>query len=405
MGHPDLWIHTKFHSCAQAGANLERYHWPVSKLEHNRKRPLLRRAHLVNTTVIGIASAGIAGGDSVDIPIRGLKINAGSPRSPNPEARDLYLKGRYYWNKRTPADLNKAVDYFTQAIVHDPAYAEAYVGLADSYSLLREYSVMPPSEAYPRALAAAKKAVELDEHSSDAHASVAFVSFYGMWDVKTAEVEFKRAIQLNPNNAVAHHWYATYLMSIHRMPESIAEIERARTLDPSSRSIMADKGGILFVAERNDEAVALLKQMEANEPDFVSPHRYLKYAYLIQRDYPNYLSEFRTEAQLLHDETSLALALAAEKGFDHGGGKVMLESLRQQEKKLYNQGRFSPFSLAETCAQLGDKKAALKYLQAAFDQHAEGVAQIEGDPFFYSLREEPGYRELTARIGLPQPSP
>ena len=247
-------------------------------------------------------------------------IDASSPHSPNPEARDLYLKGRYYWNKRTPDDLNKAVDSFTQAIVHDPAYAEAYVGLADSYSLLREYSVMPPSEAYPRALAAAKKAVELDEHSSDAHASVAFVSFYGMWDVKTAEVEFKRAIELNPNNAVAHHWYATYLMSIHRMPESIAEIERARTLDPSSRSIMADKGGILFVAERNDDAIALLKQMEANEPDFVSPHRYLKYAYLIQRDYPNYLTEFRTEAQLLHDETSLALAEAAEKGFDHGGG-------------------------------------------------------------------------------------
>src|ERR1700690_4450127 len=136
----------------------------------------------------------------------------------NREAEEFYLKGRFYWSKRTPDSLNKAVDSFTQAIVHDPNYAQAYVGLADSYNLLREYTLMPPSEAFPRALAAAKKAVELDPLSSEAHASVAFVSFYGMWDARTAEVEFQRAIELNPNNAVAHHWYATYLVSIHRVP-------------------------------------------------------------------------------------------------------------------------------------------------------------------------------------------
>lgn len=337
-------------------------------------------------------------------PATSSAVSPASPRDPNPEARDLYLKGRYYWNKRTPEDLNKAVDYFTQAIVHDPGYAEAYVGLADCYNLLREYTVMPPSEAFPRALAAAKKAVELDDHSSEAHASVAFVSFYGMWDARTAEAEFRRALELNPNNAVAHHWYATYLMSIHRMPESFAEIERARTLDPSSRSILADKGGILFVAGREDEAIALLKQMEANEPDFVSPHRYLKYAYLGKRDYPNYLMEFRKEAGLLHDETSLALVTAAETGFANGDGKGMLESLRLQQKKLYDQGRFSPFLLAETCALLGNKKEALQYLQAAYDQHADGVAQIEGDHFFNGLHDEPVYRDLATRIGLPLPS-
>ena len=337
-------------------------------------------------------------------PATASAVRSASARVPNPEARDLYLKGRYYWNKRTPGDLNKAVDYFTQAIVHDPSYAEAYVGLADSYNLLREYTAMPPSEAFPRALAAAKKAVELDDHSSEAHASVAFVSFYGMWDAMTAEAEFQRAIELNPNNAVAHHWYATYLVSIHRVPESLAEIERARALDPSSRSILADKGGILFVAGRNDEAIALLKQMEANEPDFVSPHRYLKYAYLGKQDYPNYLIEFRKEASLLHDETSMGLITAAETGFANGGGKGMLESLRLQQKKLYDHGQFSPFLLAETCALLGNKKETLQYLQAAYEQHADGVAQIEGDPFFNSLHDEPGYRSLASRIGLPQPS-
>jgi DNA-binding winged helix-turn-helix (wHTH) protein/tetratricopeptide (TPR) repeat protein len=332
-------------------------------------------------------------------------VNPAPPRSPNPEARDLYLKGRYYWNKRTPEDLNKAVDYFTQAIVHDPGYADAFVGLADSYNLLREYSVMPPSEAFPRALAAAKKAVELDDKSSDAHASVAFVSFFGMWDVKTAEIEFRRALELNPNNAVAHHWYATYLVSLHRLPESLAEIERARALDPSSRSILADKGGILFVAGKDDEAIALLKQMEATEPDFVSPHRYLRYTYLRKKDYPDYLLEFKKEADLLHDGTSLALVHAAEAGYARGSGTTMLESLRQQEKTLYAQGRFSSFLLAETCALLDDKKEALQYLQAAYDQHADGVAQIEGDPFFNNLHNEPAYRELATRIGLPLPPP
>ena len=129
----------------------------------------------------------------------------------NREAEEFYLKGRYYWEKRTPDSLNKAVDSFTQAIVHDPSYAPAYVGLADCYNLLREYTVMPASEAYPRALAAAKKAVELDDRSSEAHASFAFASFFGMWDAATADREFRRALELNPSNAIAHHWYATYL--------------------------------------------------------------------------------------------------------------------------------------------------------------------------------------------------
>ena len=123
----------------------------------------------------------------------------------NPEARDFYLKGRYEWDKRTPESLNQAVDYFTQAIVHDPNYAQAYVGLADCYNLLREYSAMPPEEAYPRALAAAKKAVELDDSSADAHTSLAFATFYGSFDAAGAEREFRRALALNPSDARAHH--------------------------------------------------------------------------------------------------------------------------------------------------------------------------------------------------------
>src|ERR1019366_4026317 len=143
----------------------------------------------------------------------------------DPEAQDLYLKGRYYWDKRTPDDLNKAVDFFTQASIRDPNYAQAYVGLADCYNLLREYAAMTPEEAYPRALAAAKTAVELDDSSAEAHNSLAFVTFYWNWDVAGAEREFRRALELNPTYVVAHHWYATFLMTIGRLPEALEQID------------------------------------------------------------------------------------------------------------------------------------------------------------------------------------
>ena len=181
--------------------------------------------------------------------------------TPNPEAQELYLKGEYHWTKRTPKDLNQAVDYFTQAIVKDPSYAEAYAGLADSYNLLREFSVMPAEEAYPRALSAAQKAVELDETSPGAHTSLAFSSFYWNWDPRTAEREYKRALELDPNFVQGHHWYATFLLTSARYSEALDQIEQARKIDPSSTTIQADKGWILFNAGRRNEAIALLKQL------------------------------------------------------------------------------------------------------------------------------------------------
>jgi DNA-binding winged helix-turn-helix (wHTH) protein/tetratricopeptide (TPR) repeat protein len=319
----------------------------------------------------------------------------------NREAEEFYLKGRYYWEKRTPDSLNKAVDSFTQAIVHDPNYAPAYVGLADCYNLLREYTVMPSSEAYPRALAAAKKAVELDGQSSEAHASLAFVSFNGMWDVPTAEREFRRALDLNPDNSAAHHWYATYLMCLRRYRESLAEIERAQALDPASKSVLADKGFLLFHAGRQQEAIALLQQMEENEPDFISPHRYLKELYLLSADYPHYLAEAKSEAMLMHDGSALRVAEATEKGFASGGGKGLLEALSIQQQELYDQGLFSPYYLAETYSILGRNQKALRYLKIAYDQHADGVTDMASTHAFDNLHREPAFRRVLSEVGLP----
>src|SRR5579863_9490422 len=312
----------------------------------------------------------------------------------NREAEDYYLKGRFYWNKRTPESLNLAVDSFTQAIVHDPNYSDAYVGLADCYNLLREYTMMPANEAYPRALAAAKKAVELDDRSSAAHASLAFVSFYGMWDAGTADEEFRRALDLDPNNANAHHWYATYLGAVRRFDEALNQIDRAQSLDPHSASILADKGMRLWRAGRREEALRLLRQLEQADPDFVSPHRYLRFASLEMGDYPSYLSEMKREALLLHNSSLSAIDDAAEKGFAAHGPRGMLEGQLEQEKRAYSQGKLSPFFLAETDSRLGNTEDALKYLEACYDRHADETVNIAADPAFNNLHPVPAFQQF-----------
>jgi DNA-binding winged helix-turn-helix (wHTH) protein/Tfp pilus assembly protein PilF len=290
----------------------------------------------------------------------------------NRDAEDYYLKGRFYWNKRTPESLNQAVDSFIQAIVHDPNYSDAYVGLADCYNLLREYSIMPASEAYPRALAAAKKAVELDDHSSQAHASLAFVSFYGMWDAGTADEEFRRAIDLDPQNAQAHHWYATFLHTLGRHQEALIQIELAQKLDPNSASILADKGTLLWNAGHHEDGLRLLRQLEAADPNSISPHRYLRFAYFQTGDNSAYLAELKKEALLLHDA-----ALS------------------------YAQGKFSPFYIAETYSRLGDKEEAIKFLEASYDRHTDEAISMAINPIFNNLHSSPAFQQLVAKVGLP----
>jgi DNA-binding winged helix-turn-helix (wHTH) protein/Tfp pilus assembly protein PilF len=319
----------------------------------------------------------------------------------NREAEDYYLKGRFYWNKRTPESLNQAVDSFTQAIVHDPNYSDAYVGLADCYNLLREYTLMPATEAYPRALAAAKKAVELDDHSSEAHASLAFVSFYGMWDAATADKEFRRAIELDPNNANALHWYATYLHALGRFDESVKQIDRAQALDPNSASILADKGLLLWHAGGREEALQLLRQLEQSDPNAVSPPRYLKFVYLENGEYPAYLLEMKKEAVLLHDASLSAIEEAGEKGFAARGERGMFEGLIEQQQKAYAEGKLSPFFLAETYSREGNTQEALKYLQACYDRHAEEILNIAVDGTMKNLHPIPAFQQILAKVGLP----
>jgi tetratricopeptide (TPR) repeat protein len=334
-------------------------------------------------------------------PARG-STSSGKTGPANPEALDLYLKGRYEWSKRSPESLNKAVDYFTQSIVRDPNYAPAYAGLADTYNLLREYTSMPSSEAYPRAIAAAKKAVELDDTLSDAHRSLAFATFYWNWDFRGGEREFKRAIELDPHDAVAHHWYGTALEALGRFPESLAELERARQLDPASASIVADTGLILFDSGKPDESAALLSQIESADPTFLSPHSYLARIALARGNYPAYLTESKRAAELRHDTVGMEIAGAAKRGYDSSGEKGLLESIYRVQKKYYDQKLLPGITLAETCAKLGRENEVLGYLRQDFERHDPAILGLLVDPFFTALRGDPAFRQLVVQIGLPQ---
>jgi tetratricopeptide (TPR) repeat protein len=322
-----------------------------------------------------------------------------APHPPNAEAQELYLKGEYHWTKRTPEDLNKAVDYFTQSIVKDPSYAQAYVGLANCYNLLREFSVMPPDEAYPRALAAAQKAVELDDTSPGAHTSLAFATYYWNWDPVTAEREYKRALELDPNFVQGHHWYATFLLISARFPEALEQIEQARKLDPSSTTIQADKGRILYDAGRKSEAFALLKQLESTDPVLATTHAYLASIYFDRKDYANFFAESKQAARLRHDEAALAVANAAERGFTDGGLSGMREGMLPVQKQMFDRDLGSAYDLATTCALLGKKEEALQYLQAAYEKRETGLLYLNRNPDFNILHDDLVYKEITGRVG------
>jgi tetratricopeptide (TPR) repeat protein len=326
------------------------------------------------------------------------------PKAAQSPAAELYLKGRYYWNKRTPEDLQKAVDYFTQSIVADPGYAKAFVGLADCYGLLREFAAMPDSEAWPRALAAARKAVELDDSLAEAHSSLGFDLFYGSLDFKGGEREFKRAVELNPNYAEAHQWYATALMSVGRLPEASDEMDRARELQPASRSILSDQGLLLFYQGKREQAIEQLRQIETAEPSFRSAHIYLSYIYFVARDCSNYLSESRKAAESSQDAAELSVVTEAEKGFAAGGWQGMLERQLRAQTKFVKEGRYPAFRAAEISAILGRKRDALDYLDASYKKRELYMVTLAIAPALVSLHKEPAYRHLLAQLGLDVPN-
>jgi Tfp pilus assembly protein PilF len=319
------------------------------------------------------------------------------------QARDLYLKGRYEWNQRTPESLNRALSFFNQSIAHDPGYADAYAGLADTYDLLREYSTAPDMDVFPRALAAARKAVEQDDSLADAHSSLAFAEMYGSWEFADAEKEFRRAIELNPGDPQVRRWYANAFGVNGRFAEALEQMEKAQELDPSSRATLADKGYLLYNAGETQKGIETLKEVERSAPEFRSPHVYLMQISFNLRDYPSYLDEGEKAALAANDPVLQDIIASARAGYEHDGTNGLLRRLYAKQKEYSQAGKLSPVILAKTCVAMGKRQEALALLEEAYARHDATVLACLSHPDLLTLKNDPRYKDLVKKINFPAP--
>ena len=320
----------------------------------------------------------------------------------NPEAYELYLKGRYTWNRRTPSNIATAISYFNQAIAKDPGYALAYSGLADAYSVL-PVTGSAPSEAYPKSNAAARKALELDATLAQPHAVLGRNEMNYDWDFAGGEAEFKKALELDPNDATAHQWYAVGIGQIGgREQEALAEINRAHQLDPLSPVIGGVVGLIHTLARQYDETVAVCKKVVSEDPTYALAHRNLAYAYWGKRMYPQVIEEWKAFGQLSGDRNDSEFASAMEQGFRSAGWKGALTKgieIRQAQRKT---GYSSAYNIAALYADLGDKDQAFRWLNTAYQERDWGLVGLKTNFLFDPIRSDPRFAELVRKVGLPQ---
>jgi hypothetical protein len=328
---------------------------------------------------------------------------AGTYRPANPVALEYYRSGLHAWQTRSPSGLLRAIEDFKAAGRLDPKYAGAYVGLANAYNLLCEYTSTACGTAYAQARAAAEHAIALDPALAGAHAALAFDDFYERHDEAGARREFVRAIALDPRDPAFHHWYATFLMTIGDFVAARGEIQKASELDSESVAILADKALILFYAGDARQAVRLLKQIEADQPPFASSHNYLAFIDLMQGDDSGYLEELKLFAQSRHDSRGAALAAAGHDGLQANGHLGMLNGLLNESLAFYAKGQEPAYSVAQYFALLGDRQKALSYLAIGFTRREPEMIGIRIDPMLVSLHDMPEFQRLVARAGFRQP--
>jgi TolB-like protein/DNA-binding winged helix-turn-helix (wHTH) protein/Tfp pilus assembly protein PilF len=323
-----------------------------------------------------------------------------SARPVNPEAYDLYLKGRFDWNQRTEEGFTKAIDSFQQAIEKDPNYAQAYAGLADAYSLLGSMAnvEIPRKEAMPKARTAALKALEIDETLAEAHTSLAFVLMHYDWDWPGAEKEFQRAIVLNPDYATAHQWHAFNLMVLGRTEDSFAEIHRALELDPLSLIINTDLAELLYCARRYDEAIRQGKKTSEMDPGFALAHAFTGLAYLEMKQFAQAIAEFQEGARVSGNRIDLWSCLAV--AYALAGRSPEARTILQQMEKMSTQRFDMPVYLFRVYRALGEEDQAFFWLEKAFQDRDGSLILLAVDPANDSLRSDPRFQNITRRMGL-----
>ena len=318
----------------------------------------------------------------------------------NPKSYEFYLKGRYFWNKRTADGLKAALGYFHQAIDEDPKYAPAYSGLADTYALLAdwEYGVMTPKEALPKAKAAARKALELDSALGEAHNSLAFCLDVFDWDLDTAGKEFRRAIELNPGYATAHHWYAWHLSVLGRHDEAIAEMRKAENLDPLSLIINADLAELLVIAHSHDEAIRQSRKTIEMDPNFALAHNQLGQAYLQEHMHDVAVAELEKAVGLSGGSPTCIANLA--RAYVASGRRSQAVRLLNGLKKRSNPSHSHASEIAVIYLALGDTDQAMNWLEKGYEERFNPSVLLR--PGFDPLRSDPRFEDLLRRIGLPR---
>ena len=320
----------------------------------------------------------------------------------NPEAYELYLKGRYYWNKQTPSDLATAISYFNQAIAKDPGYALAYSGLDDAYGDLAPRGGNP-TETYPKSNAAARKALELDPTLARPHAVLASTEMEYDWDFAGGEAEYKKSFELDPNDALAHLYHAFDIGMIGgRDEEALAEANRAHQLDRLSPTVSTTLGEIHIFARQYDEAIVACKKVANDTPTFALAHFCLARAYLGKRMYPQFIEEWKAYGQLFSDRDESDFASAMEQGFRSAGWKSALTKgieIRQARRKT----RYSSaYWIGSMYAELGEKDQAFRWLDTAYQERELFLLGLKTDFSFDPIRSDPRFAELVRKVGLPQ---
>jgi tetratricopeptide (TPR) repeat protein len=323
----------------------------------------------------------------------------------NPEAYQLYLKGRYVANQSTADGLNKSIEYFQQAIDKDPGYAMAYVGLADSYNTLGGgLNYLSPRETIPKAKAAAMKALELDNTVGEAHAALGFAEWFYDWDWPTAEREFKASIELNPNSAASHYRYSECLLTRTQFDEGISQIKRAQELDPVSTQTMGGLGHAYLVMQRYDESIPHFQKALDLYPSAAFIRAQLAWAYAMKRMYPQALAEYdkiaepdksvATENQLVADGLGWVYAVS--------GRRADALRIAKEVEELSPHAYVDFYQLATIYAGLGEKDDAFRLLEKGYEERSAGMLYLAVDPFWDGMRSDPRYADLLRRIGLPQ---
>jgi len=313
------------------------------------------------------------------------------------EAYQSYLRGRYFWNRRTPDGLNKAIECFRQAIDRDRDYALAHAGLADCYNMAGFWVYLPPGEAFPQAAAAAAEALALDDALGEAHASLAWARLHYDWERRTAEREYRRAIELNPGYVTGHQWYALFLMQEARFDEALPELRRAQEIDPLSLAVAFNIGLFSIFTGRYAEATAQLKRTIELEPNYSIARNFLALSYWYQSMPDESIAEYERCAELLRSSAHLAgLGL----GYALIGRIAEARSALDELQDGVSHAYVSPTSLGQIYVALGEKDRALECLDRACDERDPWALWNKVNPVFESVRSEPRFQELLRRVGL-----